>query len=86
MAFPHSLPFQAFFIGCLPHWLLWQIAEPLDFPASRRPLLQGELVGNHGDELAIVLVGFASKRLASQTFEGMPKGKNGHFIAIPDRH
>ena len=34
-------------------FLLWQIAEPLDFPASRRPLLQGELVGYHGDELAI---------------------------------
>ena len=68
MAFEHSLPFQAFFIGCLPHWLLWQIAEPLDFPASRRPLLQGELISNHGNELPIrrlVLLGGhpAPKRL-----------------------
>jgi len=32
----------------------------------RRPLLQGELVGNHCDELAITSVGFALKYLVSQ--------------------
>ena len=85
MAFEHSLPFQTFFIGYLPHWLLWQIPEPQSNQALRRPLLQGELVGNHGDELAIgglVLLGChpTPKRLiervdpppAPRHLDGMP--------------
>ena len=28
----------------MQHWLLWKKPHPLDFPALRRPLLQGQLV------------------------------------------
>ena len=64
------------------HWPLWQISLTLDTLPLRAPLLQGKLVGNHGDELAIGGLVLLGRHPAAEGLVECMRFQRLHFIAI----